>query len=142
MAKRSNAVINLIAALKLIKAALLILLGVVALFGIGHDLHDLPLLSPGGKHVHHAIEKLSGMTGKQLAGLGIGMFAYAAVFLVEGIGLAFRKRWAEYLTVIVTTSFIPLEIYELVRDVSALRVLAIVVNSAVVVYLIVRLRQD
>ena len=42
-------------------------------------------------------------------------FAYSALFLVEGTGLFFEKRWAEYLTIVATVSFIPVEIYELLK---------------------------
>jgi uncharacterized membrane protein (DUF2068 family) len=46
------------------------------------------------------------------------------------------QRWAEYLTLIVTASFLPLEIYELSVHVSVLKIVAFVVNIAVVVYLL------
>jgi len=54
--------------------------------------------------------------------LAAAVFAYAALFATEGVGLWLQKRWAEYLTVIATTSFIPFEIWEIGRDVSAIRV--------------------
>ena len=68
--------------------------------------------------------------------------AYAAVFLVEGLGLLFRKRWAEWLTVVVTASFVPVEIYEMVARESLLKGLVIAVNVAAVAYLLWRLRRD
>ena len=52
------------------------------------------------------------------------------------------KRWAEYFSVVVTSSFIPLEIWELFRHFSAAKVLVIVVNVAIVVYLVIRLRSE
>jgi uncharacterized membrane protein (DUF2068 family) len=64
------------------------------------------------------------------------------VFLVEGVGLLLRKPWAEIMTVIVTTSFIPLEVYELVERFSGAKVLVIVVNVLVVLYLLRRLRRE
>jgi uncharacterized membrane protein (DUF2068 family) len=66
---------------------------------------------------------------------------YAVVFAVEGLGLLRRKRWAEWLTVIVTASFIPFEIHELVAHPGPGKVAALVINAAIVVYLIyLRLR--
>jgi uncharacterized membrane protein (DUF2068 family) len=64
--------------------------------------------------------------------------AYAALFAVEGVGLWMRKVWAEYLTIVATTSFVPFEIYELARRFTLPRVGALAINVAIVVYLIVR----
>jgi uncharacterized membrane protein (DUF2068 family) len=61
--------------------------------------------------------------------------------LTEGIGLLLRRRWAEYFTVIVTGSFIPLELYELSRHISMTRLIVVAINVAVVWYLIVVLRR-
>jgi len=68
-------------------------------------------------------------------------FAYAALFLTEGVGLLMRKRWAEWLTIIATASLIPFEIYEIAKHQTALRIAALVVNVAVVAYLVWRVRR-
>jgi uncharacterized membrane protein (DUF2068 family) len=81
------------------------------------------------------------MTPRRVAELGLGAFLYGALFLVEGIGLWLQRHWAEYLTVVATASFIPFEAFELVRRVTATRVVALVVNIAIVLYLVVRLRR-
>ena len=65
---------------------------------------------------------------------------YSALFFTEGTGLALRKRWAEYLTVISTSSLLPLEIYELFVGSSAGKFVLLLVNLAVVAYLIYELR--
>src|SRR5689334_1206699 len=52
--------------------------------------------------------------------------------MVEGVGLWRRRRWAEYLTVVATASFVAFEVYELVQYVTTVRVLALLVNVAVV----------
>ena len=65
----------------------------------------------------------------------VGLFAYAALFTVEGFGLWFQKRWGEWLTVVATTSFIPFEIYELIRRATAMRAALLVTNIAIVIYL-------
>jgi uncharacterized membrane protein (DUF2068 family) len=61
--------------------------------------------------------------------------------LIEGVGLLLRQRWAEYFTVLVTGSFVPLELYELTRRSTVTRMLLIGVNVAVVWYLVVHMRQ-
>ena len=75
---------------------------------------------------------------KELSALGA---AYAALFLTEGTGLLFRKRWAEWLTIVATSSLMPIEVYELVKQFTAVRLLALLVNAAVVLYLIYLVRQ-
>lgn len=74
----------------------------------------------------------------ELSALGAG---YAALFLTEGTGLLFRKLWAEWLTIIATSSLMPIEVYELVEKFTAVRLLALLINAAVVLYLIYLVRQ-
>ena len=54
----------------------------------------------------------------------------------RGVGLWFAKRWAEYLTFVATIVFIPIEIDELIKGVTALKVLAFIINVAIAVYLL------
>ena len=75
---------------------------------------------------------------KELSALGA---AYAALFLTEGTGLLFRKRWAEWLTIVATSSLMPIEVYELVKQFTPVGLLALLVNAAVVLYLIYLVRQ-
>ena len=60
--------------------------------------------------------------------------------LVEGLGLWLLKRWGEYFAVVATSLFIPLEVYELTEKITWLRVVALIVNVAAVVYLLVSKR--
>jgi uncharacterized membrane protein (DUF2068 family) len=66
----------------------------------------------------------------------IGLLAYAALQLLEGVGLFMLKRWGEYVAVIGTSAFIPLEVYELTDKVSVLKVVALLINLVAVVYLV------
>jgi uncharacterized membrane protein (DUF2068 family) len=63
---------------------------------------------------------------------------YAALFTVEGVGLILGRVWAEYLVIVATSSFVPFEIYELARRFTAVRLGALIVNVAIVAYLVVR----
>ena len=60
---------------------------------------------------------------------------YAALFSVEGVGLLLRKRWAEWMTVIVTGSFIPFELIGIVRRPGPGKIVALALNIAIVVYI-------
>jgi uncharacterized membrane protein (DUF2068 family) len=62
---------------------------------------------------------------------------YAIVSAFEAFGLWFERRWAEYLTVLATAGFLPLEVHELIKRVTFVRVFAMVVNLAILVYLVV-----
>ena len=67
--------------------------------------------------------------------IGIGTLAFAALELTEAVGLARRRRWAEYLTVIAGTIGIPFEVHEVMVRQSPLRISFLVINIAIVVYL-------
>ncbi len=99
-------------------------------------------IDPHGKYVSEALAKVTSLHAYQYIEFGVGSLAYAAVFLTEGIGLMLKKPWAEIMTVIVTVSFIPLEIYELVEDPTLAKVAVLLVNVAVLPYLLWRLRRD
>lgn len=86
-----------------------------------------------------ALLDLAGPT--RLRQVALGAFLYAALFLVEGVGLARQRRWAEYLTVVVTTSFLPLEIVALYRRWTLPRAGTLILNVAVVAYLVWQLRE-
>jgi uncharacterized membrane protein (DUF2068 family) len=149
MPRRSRDVlIRLIGLFKLVKALLLIAIGIGALSlrhnhdgALGAWLHAV-LFDPHGKLFHEAVEKISGLDTRQLAHIAIGSLVYAAVFVIEGVGLMLRRGWAEVLTVIITTSFIPLEIYELVKHESWLKIGVVLVNALIVAYLVRRLRRE
>lgn len=75
---------------------------------------------------------------KHLSGFTI---AYGVVFMIEGVGLILKQRWAEYLTLVITLSLVPIEIMEIVKHCSVAKVILLVVNLAIAVYLIVMLRR-
>lgn len=72
--------------------------------------------------------------------VAVSAIAYAALEATEGIGLAMRRRWAEYLTVIATGILIPYEAYEVVAHPTLFKVGALALNLAVVGYLAYRKR--
>jgi Predicted membrane protein len=72
--------------------------------------------------------------------LAIGAIVYALLEGTEGVGLAMRRRWAEYLTVIATGILIPYEAYEVIHHVTLFKIGALLLNVAVVGYLAYRKR--
>jgi uncharacterized membrane protein (DUF2068 family) len=103
---------------------------------------DLAGLVPGGRLVHTWLAKLASLDPRKLAELGVVTVVYAALFAVEGVGLLLQKRWAEYVTIGITGSFIPLEVYELVAHASPGKAIGLALNVAAVAYLVWHLRRN
>jgi uncharacterized membrane protein (DUF2068 family) len=82
------------------------------------------------------LERVSRLETKKVTELLALMIFYALLEGVEGVGLWKEKRWAEYLTVIATALLIPLEVLELSKKVTILRVGALIANVAVLIFLI------
>lgn len=139
--------ILLIAIFKLFKAALLIAAAIGAFSLLHKNVADALMSLLNTLHVDHDNNYLHGLVMKmglwddrKLKEIGAGSFFYAAMLGTEGVGLLLKKHWAEYLTVIATALLIPLEIYELVKHASVGKVIVLIINVAVVVYLIYRLK--
>jgi uncharacterized membrane protein (DUF2068 family) len=80
------------------------------------------------------------ITPTHLYEVGAFVVGYAALEAAEMVGLWFAKRWAEYLTFIATTLLIPFEVSEIVHSITVLKVITLVINIAVAVYLLLAKR--
>ena len=138
----------LIAVFKLFKGFVLLAVAIGALRLLHRDLAGVVdhwvnafRVDPHNRYLHWLLAKLPMVDDRKLKELSIGTFIYAAVFLTEGTGLAFHKRWAEYFTIITTSSFLPLEVYELIHHATIAKGVALAINIAVVIYLVRELRR-
>lgn len=141
---QSDAMLRVIGGFKLLKTLTLIAAG-IGMFSFGEHGSSLGWqthVDPGNHYVNEVLAKLSATSPHEIEELGVGCFVYAAMFGTEGMGLVFRKVWAEYVTIVITGSFIPLEVYEMIHHGSWVKAVVIVVNVAIVVYLVLRLRRD
>lgn len=137
----------LIVAFKVFKGLLLLAAGIGALSLLHENaaaqvtawLEKLGV-NPGNHYIHGLIRKLWNVDDAKLQAISAGTFFYAGLMLTEGVGLALHKKWAEYFTIIATSSFLPLELYELIHHFSYAKILVIVVNLAVIAYLVWGLR--
>ena len=141
--KKRNRWLELIAVYKLLQAALLVSVGFGALKLLHKDLADILTnvakglrMNPEGQLVSFLLDKAALVNDHRLRQFSVFMFCYAALGLLEGIGLMWEKVWAEYLTAIITASFLPIEIFELMHRVTWFRVGLLVVNLAVLAYLV------
>jgi uncharacterized membrane protein (DUF2068 family) len=110
---------------------------------------DLKSLKPFFNQIHfnvsdsatvHSIEKVLNAKPSTLNLIGSGILLYGLLQLLEGIGLWSLKRWGEYVAVVGTTLFIPLEVYEIVEKTSWLKIVILVINIAAVLYLLLSKR--
>jgi len=101
---------------------------------------DALRLDPGNRYVMIALARVSSLSPDQIKKLGLVGLFYAGLFLVEGTGLWLLKPWAEWFTTILTGTLIPVEVYEVYRRPTVLRILALLINVAIVFYLIHRIR--
>ena len=143
--QRGRTVLRLIAIFRHVKAVLLIITGLTALhlvkWGELQEVTKWVAAMPfASQHafVGRAVAKITRLPPERIEQLAVAMFLYATLFIVEGIGLWMGKVWAEWLTVVATTSFIPFEVYEVAHKVSVVSVGILVANIAIVIYLLVR----
>ena len=137
-----------IGAFKLAKGLLLVLFVTGILACMHHDLQamagrlvDRLHFDPDNRYIAAVFNKLGLVDDRKLKELGGLTFVYAAVFLTEGTGLMLKKRWAEYLTVIATSSLIPIEIFELGKHFTAIKLALLGLNIGIVWFLIVLLKK-
>jgi uncharacterized membrane protein (DUF2068 family) len=138
-----------IAAFKFLKGLALLAVG----FGTLHFLHrdraaevarwvDLLRIDPHNHYLHWILERVAKVDERKLRALSVGTFFYSVLFLCEGVGLALRKRWAEYLTIISTASLMPVEVLEIYKGTSVVKVVLLIVNLGIVAYLVHELRRS
>src|SRR5436853_218279 len=127
--ERKPRLLLFIAAMKLVKAAFLITAGIAALELIDPAIAER--LLHWTEEIQHdfsrdvvlkALHKILNLDSQKLRLVACGTFLYAALFVTEGIGLWMDKRWAEWLTIVSTAGLIPIEIYELVKELNPVRI--------------------
>jgi uncharacterized membrane protein (DUF2068 family) len=98
-------------------------------------------INPGSHWLQVASERLDLLGHGKLELIAGGMALYAVLFAIEGAGLLLGKRWGEYVTIVISGSFIPIEVYETLRHPHVPRAVTIVLNVAAVAYLVHRVRR-
>jgi len=138
---------GLIAGFKLVKGVLLFCaaLGLLHLGGkdvgatVEHWVTALRM-DPDNRHIHAFLATIADVDPRKLRAISAGSFIYSALLLTEGVGLWLEKGWAEYLTVIATAGFVPLEIIEIIKRVRTVKILVLILNLVIVAYVIWMIR--
>jgi uncharacterized membrane protein (DUF2068 family) len=146
--RRSDAGLVLIGVFKLLKGLSVLIVAIGLLRLVHKDVAatvttwvERLRLDPDNAHIHALLSRVFRVTPKQLRELSAGSFLYAGLFLTEGINLLRGKRWAEWLTVVSTALFIPIEVFEIYRRFTWPRVGILGLNVITVWYLVRRIRR-
>ncbi|HVT98506.1 MAG TPA: DUF2127 domain-containing protein [Acidobacteriaceae bacterium] len=128
---------------KLLQGALFILLGIGAIRLLHKDLMQVAehlilamRFDPEGRFVNLVMDKVALIDPHRLRQISLAIFAVASLDLIEGIGLVLEKAWAEYVTLVLTASFLPWEFFEIIRRATWMRAALLGINLVVVIYLI------
>jgi uncharacterized membrane protein (DUF2068 family) len=92
--------------------------------------------NPESRFVNFVLDRAAIVNDRLLRRFSIALFAYATLGITEGIGLYLEKAWGEYLTLGITASFLPWEIFEVMHKHTWIRLSLLVVNVFVFLYLL------
>ncbi len=141
--KHHNRWLVLIAAEKFFHALLFVAIGIGARRLLHKDIADEIVVladhlrfDPESRFVNFILEKASLLNDPALRRIGFVAFAYAGISLAEGIGLYLERAWGEFLTLAITASFLPLEIVEISRRLTWVRVSLLAINIFIFIYLL------
>ncbi len=141
--KHHNLWLILIAVFKLAQALLFVAIGVGVVRLLHKDVGDeltraaeYLRFNPESRLVNFILKYAPLVNDQMLRRIGAVVFFYAALDLLEGIGLYLEKVWAEFLTLAITASFLPLEAFEIYRRLTLVRVSLLTVNVIVLIYLL------
>lgn len=140
--RQHNRWLVLIAIYKGLQALLFVAIGVGALHMLHRDLaDDLATLAdhlnfnPESRFVNFVLDKASLIDDPLLKRIGAAALSYAGLSLAEGIGLYLEKMWGEYLTLAITISFLPWEVFEIFHRITWFRSSLLAINILVLFYL-------
>jgi uncharacterized membrane protein (DUF2068 family) len=142
-AQRHDRWLIIIGVFKILEGTLFVLLGLGVVRLLHRDIGDMLLrlamslrIDPESHFVNLLLEKVQLLTPHKMRLISVGIFLKAGLDYLEGIGLALEKTWAEWLTIGLTASFLPLEIFEIARHFTWVKVGITLLNVLVLIYLV------
>jgi uncharacterized membrane protein (DUF2068 family) len=141
-ARRDRGIIA-IGIFKLLQGFLFVLLGIGAMRLLHKDLMQVAehfvlamRFDPEGRFVNLVMDKVALIDPHRLKQISAAIFGIATLDLIEGMGLVLEKAWAEYVTLVLTASFLPWEFFEVLRRATLFRATLLGINLVVVIYLV------
>jgi uncharacterized membrane protein (DUF2068 family) len=141
--RHHNRWLVLISLFKFAQAAVFILIGLGAHRLLHKDIADEIEIfarhlrfNPESKLINFVLERASLVNDPLLRRIGFAAFGYSALCIAEGLGLYLEKAWGEYLTLAITASFLPWEVFEILRRLTLLHVGLLIINVLVFIYLL------
>jgi uncharacterized membrane protein (DUF2068 family) len=133
----------IIGVFKILEGTLFVLLGLGVVRLLHRDIGDLLVqlamslrIDPESRFVNMLLEKIQLLTPHKMRLISAGIFLKAGLDYLEGIGLALEKSWAEWITIGLTASFLPWEIFEIIHRFTWVKVGITFLNLLVLVYLV------
>jgi uncharacterized membrane protein (DUF2068 family) len=133
----------IIGVFKILEGTFFVLLGLGVVRLLHRDIGDVLLrlamslrIDPESRFVNLLLEQVQLLTPHKMRLISAGIFLKAGLDYLEGIGLALEKTWAEWLTIGLTASFLPWEIFEIVRHFTWVKVGITLLNLLVLLYLV------
>jgi uncharacterized membrane protein (DUF2068 family) len=134
---------------KLLKGLLSLTAALMVLRLLHSDLPEVAIhflerlgIDPASRFGTFVLKKVLALHARNLIWVATALFGYTVLSAFEGFGLLLRRAWAEWLTAATSGTMIPLEIWECGRHFTWIRLAIVLLNVAVVVYLIWRIRRD
>jgi uncharacterized membrane protein (DUF2068 family) len=133
----------IIGTFKILEGTLFVLLGLGVVRLLHRDIGDMLLrtalalrIDPESRFVNLLLDQVQLLTPHKIRLIGAGIFLKASLDFLEGIGLAMEKTWAEWLTIGLTASFLPWEVFEIIRHFTWVKVGVTLLNVLVLLYLL------
>lgn len=145
----STTALRFIAVTKLVKALLVVVIGLGAFRLINKDLEESARnltmhlrIDPENHYARLLFEKVAKIDSSRLRHYGVVSFFFAAELFTEGVGLWLNQNWAKYMVIGGTGFFIPFEAYSCIQRFDWERLLLLIVNVAIVIYVAVVVRRE
>ena len=92
-------------------------------------------LNPASRYPRIFLEAATKVTDTGLWLLAMTALLYALARFVEAYGLWYRRRWAQWFAIVTSALYLPIESYELLQGVTAVKAIFFLVNVAIILLL-------
>ena len=141
--------LKIIALFEAFKGMLVLLTGLAAFSLMHQDIQVLAEQLVAHLHLNPAkhfpkifIDAASNLTDGRLRFLALLALLYASMRFVEGFGLWFAKRWSEWFALLSGGIYLPIELYELAKGFTWIKICFAAINLTVVLYMALMLKRS